>query len=98
MHVVVEDVNITDFQVLAGGWHDLHDSNRPDVAFRILVERRLLETLRQHQQVIHVVGIAILAEQRQHVAEALAFVAGGGVLHELRILDVAIDDRIAELL
>ena len=52
--------------LLAGRGHDLHHADRTHGAFDVLVQRRLLVTLRRHQQVVEVVLRPVFPEQLDH--------------------------------
>ena len=64
-------VDVADLHVLARGWHDLHDPDRPDGTPGLLTELRLLIALRHQQQVIEVVAVSVLVEERDRLLESL---------------------------
>ena len=78
----------TDFHLGAGGRHQLRDANGADVAFRILVELRLLITLGRKHQRVEIVFRAIGLKEFQGLTKALLLRRAGGVGDLLDLLEV----------
>ena len=96
MDVGLDLGDVADLHVLPGRGHDLHDADRADGTSGAVVQRRLLVSLRRHQQVIEVVLLAVLLEQLDHSLELLAFCVGRGVFHVLNALEISTFKDIAD--
>ena len=69
--------------------HNLHYPDSPDMADFILVELRFLIPLGHDHQPVELVKFGIFLDERDDILIALPPFAGKGVLHPLRIAEIA---------
>src|SRR5258706_13039802 len=83
VHVGLGLGDVADLEPAGRLGHELHDADRADMAARVLVEPRLLVAERRHHQVVEAVALAIFAEKRDRLLEALPIGLGGVALRPL---------------
>src|SRR5678809_1672959 len=96
MDVRLELRDVADLQQPAGRRHDLHDADGTDRAPRVLIELGLLVSLSGHEQVIHLIPVAVLPKEVHYVQELLALLLGRGSLRVLRVDEVLSLDSVAK--
>ncbi len=96
--VVVDGRHVRNADLLACGGprQDLHDADGTGSAHDVLIEAGLLVGLSGEHERVEVIDFSVLAKDGEQPGESFPLPAGEGVLDVLRVLEIALDERVAD--